>query len=199
MYPIHLSLKKNITFRFIVLLIVCFTTTTRTQAQETHSSALYQVLQKNDSLLFDEGFNNCDLRQFEQLVSDHFEFYHDEAGVISSKAAFITSVKNNVCGQHYKARRELAPGTLEVYPLMKNNMLYGAVQTGVHRFYALEKDKPEYFTGKAKFTHVWLLENNEWKLAKGLSYDHQKTDTLQCACNRLSFRFWNFLVMPLEM
>jgi len=157
--------------------MLCFIAATYARTQESHESALYKTLKSKDSLLFNVGFNNCDLQQFEQLVSDHFEFYHDEAGVISSKADFITGFKNNVCGQYYKARRELAAGTLEVYPLMENNVLYGAVQTGVHRFYALEKDKPEYFTSKAKFTHVWLLENNEWKLVKGLSYDHQKTDT----------------------
>ncbi len=93
-----------------------------------------------------------------------------------SKAAFINSVKNNVCGLNYKASRILEPGSMEVYPLEKNGILYGAIETGIHRFYALEPGKPLYFTSRAKFTNVWQLENKEWKFIRGLSYDHQETE-----------------------
>jgi len=54
--------------------------------------------------------------------------------------------------------------------------MYGVTQTGVHRFYALEPGKSEYFTSRAKFTHLWKLENGEWKLLRSLSYDHQETE-----------------------
>ena len=118
------------------------------------------------------GFNTCDITQFENLISDDFEFYHDRSGITSSKAAFIVSMRDGLCKMDYKARRELVENSLEVFPLENNGVLYGAIQTGNHRFYALEKDKPEYLSSVARFTHVWLLEDGLWKLSRGLSYDH---------------------------
>jgi CubicO group peptidase (beta-lactamase class C family) len=148
----------------------------RAQAQVSTTSDLYKTLKTQDSLLFEVGFNNCNIPTFEKLVSDNFEFYHDQAGTMLSKAAFISSVKNNVCSLNYKASRVLQPGSMEVYPLEKNGKLYGAIQTGIHRFYALEPGKPLYFTSRAKFSNVWQLENGEWRLIRSLSYDHQETE-----------------------
>lgn len=126
-----------------------------------------------DSLLFDLGFNTCDIRQFENIVSDNFEFYHDEAGPTFSKSAFISGIRDGVCKLSYKPRRELDESSIEIYPLKKNGVLYGAIQTGIHRFYAVEEGRPEYLTSVAKFIHVWSLENGDWKLSRGISYDHQ--------------------------
>jgi CubicO group peptidase (beta-lactamase class C family) len=61
--------------------------------------------------------------------------------------------------------------------LKKNGVIYGAVQTGTHVFYALEQEKPEYVTSIASFTHVWLLENGQWRLTRGLSYNHHMPDS----------------------
>ena len=145
-------------------------------AQVEKSSELFKTLQIQDSLLFNVGFNTCDIQQFENLVSDNFEFYHDKGGITPNKAAFVASIKDGLCKMDYKAQRRLVEGSLEVYPLEKDGVLYGAIQMGRHRFYALEKDKPEYFTSKARFSHVWLLENGQWKLSRGLSYDHLTVD-----------------------
>ncbi|HYM19858.1 MAG TPA: nuclear transport factor 2 family protein [Candidatus Kapabacteria bacterium] len=130
-------------------------------------------MRSNDSLLFNVGFNTADTSQFEDLLSDNFEMYHDEAGIIPSKRALIASIKN-LGKMDYKPRRKLVEGSLEVFQLMKNGILYGAIQTGEHQFYGIEKGKPEYLTSKARFTHVWLLENGKWKLSKALSYDHEQ-------------------------
>lgn len=142
-------------------------------AQEPTNSVLHKTLKTKDSLLFEVGFNTCDLKPFEVLVSEKFEFYHDQSGITPNKAAFLESIRNGLCKLSYRPRRELVQGSLMVYPLYKNGVLYGAIQMGKHRFFAIEKDKPEYFTSIAKFTHVWLLENGEWKLVSVLSYDHQ--------------------------
>ncbi|MCD6064045.1 MAG: beta-lactamase [Flavipsychrobacter sp.] len=142
-------------------------------AQAPASDTLYRILQKQDSLLFSEGFNKCDIGQFEKLVSENFEFYHDEAGIMSSKAAFIASIKDGICKLPYKPQRQLNEGSLEVFPLTKNGKLYGAIQNGTHSFYAIEKDKPERLTSTALFTHVWLLENGSWRLGRSLSYNHK--------------------------
>lgn len=140
-------------------------------------SELFKILKDKDELLFNIGFNKCDISQFEKLVSDDFEFYHDQSGITPSKIAFIKSIKDGLCKLSYTARRELVAGSLEVYPLKNNGVLYGAIQMGKHRFYAIEKDKPEYFTSIAKFTHLWKLENGDWKLLRVLSYDHQTSDS----------------------
>jgi len=160
---ISLPMKNLATLLWLLL----FTSGVFAQSQD-----LYHALKEKDSLLFDVGFNTCDISQFENLVSDNFEFYHDQAGITDSKEAFIAGIKNGLCKLYYKPRRQLVENSLEVYPLKKNGELYGAIQTGVHQFYALEKDKPEYLTSTAKFTNLWLLENGEWKLARSLSYDH---------------------------
>jgi hypothetical protein len=146
-------------------------------AQVDPSLALFRELKSRDSLLFEIGFNTCDISQFENLVSEDFEFYHDQAGVTASKADFVAGIRDGLCKLSYRARRELVKGSLLVYPLKKNGVLYGALQMGKHRFFALEKDKPEYFTSIALFTHLWILENGEWKLLRGLSYDHQTKES----------------------
>lgn len=142
-------------------------------SQVEKSSDLYQALRINDSLLFDVGFNTCDIKQFDSLLSDRFEFYHDEAGNTSSKSDFIASIRDGLCKLNYKPRRQLAKGTLKVYPLKKNAVLYGAIQTGKHEFYGREEGKPEYLTSTATFSHLWLIEDGKWKLSRVFSYDHQ--------------------------
>lgn len=155
-----------------LMCLLLFLSTSTLFSQVSPSSALFTTLKVQDSLLFEVGFNTCDITQFENLVSDDFEFYHDKSGITATKADFIASIRDGLCKMDYKARRALVENSLEVYPLEKNRVLYGAIQTGNHRFYALEKGKPEYLTSVARFTHVWLLENGIWKLSRGLSYDH---------------------------
>jgi CubicO group peptidase (beta-lactamase class C family) len=155
---------------FFFLLVISSLTTF---GQVDKTSALFKNIKEKDSLLFNLGFNNCEIKQFENLVSENFEFYHDQAGITNSKAEFISGIKNGLCQLAYKPKRELAENKMEVYPLEKNDILYGAIQTGIHNFYAIENDKSEYLTSVAKFTHVWILENGVFKLSKGLSYDHK--------------------------
>jgi CubicO group peptidase (beta-lactamase class C family) len=162
---------KQITF-FLGLLLSSFTLF----AQVDRSTELFKTLKTKDSLLFNVGFNTCNIQQFENLVSDHFEFYHDKAGITSSKSSFIASIKDGICKLTYQPRRELVDESLEVYPLEKNGVMYGAVQMGKHKFYAVEKDQPEQLTSVAKFVHIWLIENGNWKLSRGLSFDHQEKD-----------------------
>ncbi|MCO6477618.1 MAG: nuclear transport factor 2 family protein [Phaeodactylibacter sp.] len=141
-------------------------------AQAEEDSELFQTLRVKDSLLFNASFNTCDISRLQALVSEDMEFYHDQSGVTTSKADFIAGTENGLCKLPYKARRELVPGSLRVFPMKDNGQLYGALQTGEHRFYAKYPDKEEVLTSTAKFTHLWLLEEGEWRLARVLSYDH---------------------------
>lgn len=142
------------------------------RAQQLPHDKLVQAIKSNDSLLFEVGFNRCDLRPLELLVSDNFEFYHDQSGITRSKSTFIASIKNGLCKLDYQAKRVLVDSSLEIYPLMSAAELYGAIQSGIHHFYALEPGKVARLTSTAKFTHVWLIENGQWKLVRALSYNH---------------------------
>ncbi|UOB18052.1 nuclear transport factor 2 family protein [Abyssalbus ytuae] len=158
----------------LILQFTIITATTAVFSQEDKESELFKTLQEKDSLIFNEAFNKCDISHLYTIASDDFEFYHDQGGITSTKSDFIKSVENNICSSDYKPKRKLIKESLEVYPLKKNGVLYGAVQTGVHKFYILKKGEEEYSPASiAKFTHLWLLDNNEWKLSRVLSYDHQ--------------------------
>ncbi len=132
---------------------------------------IFDQLETNDSLLFGLGYNHCDTFAVKKLLSENMEFYHDQAGIIKSKADFVKGI-SGLCQLDYKPTRELVDKTLKVFPLYNNGKLYGAIQKGVHEFYGEEENKPKYLTSTARFTHVWILEEEEWKLQRVLSYDH---------------------------
>lgn len=157
--------------KYFLLIHLLFLTTLVT-AQIDKSSELYKTIKEKDSLLFNLGFNHCDISQFENLVSENFEFYHDQTGITNSKSDFIKGIEYGLCKLAYKPKRVLVKNSLKVYPLKNNGILYGAIETGIHNFYAIEKENTEYLTSNAKFSHIWILENGNWKLSKGLSYDH---------------------------
>lgn len=154
------------------LVLLCISSTLFGQVSKT--SELYKTLKQNDSLMFEVGFNRCDLAPFEQLLSADLEFYHDKGGILNSKAEFIETMKNGICkSDDFVARRVLLENTLEVYPLYNNGIIYGAIQQGVHQFYEKPKGRPETTGSIAKFTHLWLLKNEQWVLKRILSYDHR--------------------------
>jgi hypothetical protein len=165
-------MKKHLFIYFGILTILLSNHSLK--AQVDRSSELFHQLKKADSLLFNVGFNTCNMAAFETLVSENFEFYHDKGGITSSKAKFILAFKEGLCKSPdtYQSRRELVPGSLEIFALKNNGELYGAVQNGKHLFYEKQVGKPETSGNIARFTHLWLLENNQWRLARALSYDH---------------------------
>ena len=141
------------------------------QENEYDSQKLFDELKEMDSLIFKIGFNNCDTIQLRNLLSDDLEFYHDQNGLLESKDMLIQNIPN-LCKMKYKAIRELVESSLKVFPLFSNGEMYGAIQTGEHEFYGEESDKPSYLTSTARFTHVWVIEGQKWKLKRILSYDH---------------------------
>jgi len=140
------------------------------------TQALTEQVAAQDRALFAAVFDTCDTKALAGMLAADFEMYHDKGGQVARSAAdFVKSIEGMCArqktGEDYRARRELVPGTLKVYPL--NN--YGAVQVGEHRFYKLEPGKPEKLVEVALFTHLWKQEAAGWKLARVLSYDHRLT------------------------
>ena len=157
----------KVTTLFLLLISTSFV------AQVSEKSELFKTLKSKDSLLFDIGFNTCDIAQFEALVTKDFEFYHDQGGILKSKEEFIKITKDGICkSDEFVSRRALIEGSLAVFPLYDNGVLYGAIQQGVHQFYEKPKGKPENRGSIAKFTHLWLLLDGDWYLSRILSYDH---------------------------
>lgn len=148
-------------------------TTYISYGQVDKSEDVFKAIIESDSLLFDIGFNTCNIEILQELISQEFMFYHDQAGITESKDVFIESVQNGLCKLPYRAIRVLDDNSVGVYPLYKNDMLYGAIQNGEHSFYALEGNNQKYLTSTAKFTHVWIIEDETWKLHSVLSYDHK--------------------------
>tara|TARA_R110002051_G_scaffold201693_1_gene268495 strand:- start:28829 stop:30310 length:1482 start_codon:yes stop_codon:yes gene_type:complete len=157
--------KKNILF-----LSISFIFCANSIAQLDKNSELYNTILFKDSLLFNVGFNHCEIGQFEDLLSENLKFYHDKDG-ISDKTKFLHDLKNGLCKSPdtRQVKRFLVKESTEIFPLYKNGVLYGAIQNGEHLFYESKESQP----GIAKFSNVWVLENGLWKLGTSLSYGHQ--------------------------
>ncbi|MBA5791705.1 class A beta-lactamase-related serine hydrolase [Flavobacterium sp. xlx-214] len=151
----------------ILFLIIC---SGKIFAQTENSTTLYKTILSKDSLLFEVGFNQCNIAQFESLLSENLKFYHDKDG-ISDKAKFISDLKKGICNnlENRQVKRFLIKDKTAIFPLYKNGELYGVVQNGEHSF----SEKRENQGGIAKFTNLWELENGEWKLKESFSFDHQ--------------------------
>lgn len=137
------------------------------QAQE---SDLFDILRQKDSELFKQGFDECDLSVSEKLLSKDLEFYHDKGGIDKGIDTFLKTMREGLCREgSNKIRRHLIEKSLKVFPMFDNGELYGAIQMGQHGF----APEGQQLEGKpARFVHLWLLENGQWKIARVLSYDH---------------------------
>ena len=151
------------------------------KAQVAENSELYQLLKAKDSILFQAAFDLCDTQTMSSLFTEDFEFYHDKVGATMSRDDFMKPVQLN-CAQRdpqnpQPAKRILIPGSLEVYPLYNNGSLYGAIQHGVHRFEFLNEEGVYQKGDIARFTHIWMKSDGEWKIKRELSYNHQPSVT----------------------
>ncbi|WP_068593199.1 nuclear transport factor 2 family protein [Cochleicola gelatinilyticus] len=141
--------------------------------QISQTSELFIQLQKQDSMLFEVGFNQCNNKVLEEITSEDLEFYHDIGG-IQNKEEFLKAIAKNICGDsENKITRKLKVGSLEVFPLKMNNEIYGALQRGEHWFYRETPSEENHKTGYAKFSSLWILKEGDWKLKRVYSFDHK--------------------------
>lgn len=154
---------------FIILLL-----SYNADAQLDKEDKLFISLKTQDSIFFELGFNQCDLEYLKKHIANDLTFYHDQGG-IQDRDTFFENTEKYICSDGtQKPIRKVDAKSLEVFPLYQNGELYGAIQNGTHNFYLREKNKDDIWTSTAKFTHVWLLENDTWILAEVLSFDHQE-------------------------
>lgn len=119
------------------------------------------------------AYNRCDIKALDTMNADDLEFYHDQGGAMPGKARFAAAMANNICANpSRKVRREAVAGSVQVYPMMDNGVLYGAVIEGAHQFYNAAPGSAEVLTERARFTSLLLYKDGAWKLARALSYAH---------------------------
>lgn len=124
--------------------------------------------------LFWTTYNNCDIETMPQFFTEDVEFYHDKGGLTLGMKNLIKDLKKNLCSNpNFKLKREAIKRSIKVYPLQDSDVIYGAIISGEHVFHILEKGKEARLDGLAKFTHVWILSDNVWKMSRILSYDHR--------------------------
>ena len=136
------------------------------RAEAATAAQLTATVTGRDAALF-AAFNSCDLKALGDIVADDLEFYHDKDGLSRGRAVFLAAIKKTICG---KVRREIVPGSLEVYPLNH----YGAVEMGPHVFRdprQVEHCDPAR-SGTARFVMLWQEEGGTWKLTRVISFDH---------------------------
>ncbi|WP_444939994.1 nuclear transport factor 2 family protein [Microbulbifer sp. ZKSA004] len=141
------------------------------------SQELTDEITKADQLLFDALFNNCDLREAKNWVTDDFEMYHDKWGQTAKSGEEFVKAITNMCkqrenGSGIRARRELVIESTKIYPVNH----YGAIQSGTHRFYGINDDKSEILRESSQFTHLWKQVDGKWQLSRVLSFDHKPAE-----------------------
>lgn len=150
---------------FTAMLTASCSTTSKTAGLNNHSTTpddpeLYRTIAGLDSIFWN-AYNTCDLTTQAYFYADSIEFYHDQAGLITSKQQLIEGTRMNICG---KVRRDLVEGSMEVYPLKG----FGAVETGFHTFLniAEEESKP---SRPGRFVIVWQNKGDRWVIYRVIS------------------------------
>lgn len=163
------SSRTSVCIFSIAFIFFSMAATAQTQSGKTDASFILQL----DSLFW-KGYNTCDTSLCSKYLASDVAFYHDKGGPTLGKENLLASIQNNLCSNStsYKLRREAIKETVRVFPLQKGGVLYGAVLSGGHFFYLSQNGQPEHLDGRARFTHLWLLQNGEWKMTNILSYDH---------------------------
>lgn len=92
------------------------------------------------------------------------EFYHDTGGLQTYDQS-IAGIQG-MFEQNNGMRRDLVPGSLEVY-LIRD---HGAIEIGAHRFCHVEGGKDD--CGTFKFVHVWQKGEGGWRIMRVVSYGH---------------------------
>ncbi len=132
-------------------------------AQPANTPAnLTSIVAALDAALFD-AYNACDMQALDRMVADDLEFFHDADGLSVGKRVFLDSTRRNICG---KVRRDLVPGSLEVYPLGQ----YGALEVGVHRFHHPGAAADD--AGEGRFVIVWRRTDTGWVMTRTISFAH---------------------------
>jgi hypothetical protein len=141
--------------------------------------ALAEAIRARDAEFFRLAFIGCDPARLRTMLTPDFEFYHDRDGVVATGADTFVADYARSCAtprtaRSWHSRRELVPASLNVHPVPG----YGAIEDGEHLFYEWQgepdgpADSAGRLVGHARFTQLWKLEPDGWRLARVFSYGH---------------------------
>jgi hypothetical protein len=156
------------------------------EALAQEKQRLSDVLKEKDQQLFESIFGRCNIELIDAMIADSFEFYHDKDGITESKTAFMKQLKTGKCANqtqdsnkqsNYQAYRVLHEDSLNVFPMYNREGIYAVFQTGVHSFYEANNGGNLVRGSTAKFSHLWKLEKDQWRLTRVISYDHQTPES----------------------
>ena len=139
--------------------------------------ALATALTARDAEFFSLVFDGCDPERLAAMLTPDFEMYHDRDGVVArSSEVFVRQYGENCVARQapdaWRSRRELVTATLNVHPVPG----FGAIEDGEHLFYERPGDGPEHLAGRARFTQLWQLTPEGWRLARVFSYGHRAAE-----------------------
>lgn len=156
------EMKKILIFLVGIMAFVSHAAFAQVQPKDKQ---LYQTIAQMDSVMFG-AFNRQDLDVLKTVFATDLEFYNDGGGVTgyqetinNFKAMFARNKTSNL-------RRELVPGTLEVYPVPG----FGAIEVATHRFIHTENGKEE--VGTLKFVQTWRYKDGKWQATRVISLGH---------------------------
>jgi len=151
--------------RLLLLALLAVPVAAQPQPEPKPKDELFRTIAALDGQVFD-AYNSCNLEKFGSFFTEELEFYHDNGGLTNrTRQSLVEAVQKNICGKVY---RVLVPESLEVHPLHG----YGAVETGVHRFYHPGRDATES-VGEAQIVMIWQEKDGAWKITRVISYDHR--------------------------
>ena len=155
-------MERQVVNFFLLLVLLAGCGRLDAQTKKTDDTLFIQIAHM-DSIVFN-AFNERNIEVFKKLFTADLEFYHDKGGLTGYD--YTIQSLENTAARNDGLRRDLVPGSLEVYPI-KN---YGAIEIGAHRFCHQENGKQD--CGTFKFVHIWKKIGNEWKITRVVSYDH---------------------------
>ena len=147
----------------VAALLAAACTSTAPPPAASTPDPLYAEIARLDREMF-EAYNAHDAAKLASYFDEKLEFYHDTGGLLTLDMAMGGLTSN--FAKHNGIRRDLVPGSLQVYPIAN----YGAIQTGAHRFCHKEDGKDD--CGTFQFLHVWQKQERGWRITRAVSYDH---------------------------
>ena len=139
--------------------------------------ALTEQIAARDAEFFELFFQGCDPERLRTMLADDVEMYHDRGGLVFRSADQMVADYRKSCEERkkpdaWRSRRELVRASLHVDPVPG----HGAIEDGQHLFYERRGEGPEKRVGRARFTQLWVLSPEGWRLSRIFSYAHRPAE-----------------------